>query len=421
MIRPLVPALLLVHFAAIPAAHASPRWYSLFEPICIHVSELTGDASPKTRNDLAERVAGAVHVRIEAIERRGRKVWWEPRCIKPDLPGFDRQLMLELSIKRQHITQQGSDLNLVIAGGSSPSGFLPDRQIQPVVLLEQDAISDDRVVDALVRFVDRIFVAELHQAYGLGSPNTADYLYRAQTAVTGQGVENRTTGFAACLEEVLVKVSADPSLVGDPRLEPYKAKAGQFVHDHEYRDQMAGTPKRDEQGSRDRPYDLIAYFDETKIDAILGELGRKPWPSPRPSLGVFVVMEQGGHARIVTSSDGKSTDLQRDSLLAASDLRGMVIALPTVAALARSNVNAADLTGTPSSKLAAVVAEQGGDIALLGRLVWSDDDLGWITEWQMDWQGRPHRWQSRGLSFDETFRRGIGGAAQILAGNGDPQ
>jgi hypothetical protein len=26
----------------------------------------------------------------------------------------------------------------------------------------------------------------------------------------------------------------------------------------------------------------------------------------------------------------------------------------------------------------------------------------------------------RGFTFDETFRRGIGGAAQILSGNGDP-
>jgi hypothetical protein len=38
----------------------------------------------------------------------------------------------------------------------------------------------------------------------------------------------------------------------------------------------------------------------------------------------------------------------------------------------------------------------------------------------MDWNGRMHRWQLRGVTFDEAFRRGIGGAAQILSGNGDP-
>jgi hypothetical protein len=52
--------------------------------------------------------------------------------------------------------------------------------------------------------------------------------------------------------------------------------------------------------------------------------------------------------------------------------------------------------------------------------VWNDQELGWATEWQMEWQGRPHRWQLRGVTFDEAFRRAIGGAAQILSDNGDP-
>ena len=43
------------------------------------------------------------------------------------------------------------------------------------------------------------------------------------------------------------------------------------------------------------------------------------------------------------------------------------------------------------------------------------------TAWRMEWQGRPHRWQFRGVTFDEAFRRAIGGAAQILSGNGDPK
>jgi uncharacterized protein len=29
---------------------------------------------------------------------------------------------------------------------------------------------------------------------------------------------------------------------------------------------MSGTPKRDEQGTRDRPYDLIVDFDEASVN-----------------------------------------------------------------------------------------------------------------------------------------------------------
>src|ERR1700757_1421163 len=165
----------------------------------------------------------------------------------------------------------------------------------------------------------------------VGAACAADDLYRAQTIVTGQGEANRTIGFAACLEDVLIKVSGALQLAGDSRLEPDKAKAGDFVKAYDYHDQMSGKPKRDEQGTRDRPYDLIVDFDENKIDGALAALGLKPWPSPRPGLAVLIEMEQGTRQYIVTS-DGKQSDLQRYSLLGAALKRGMAVALPGAAA-----------------------------------------------------------------------------------------
>ena len=248
--------------------------------------------------------------------------------------------------------------------------------------------------------------------------DATDHLYRAQTIVTGQGEANRLTGFAACLEDVLIKVSADGKLAGDPRLAAAKADARGYVKDFFYHDQMSGTPTRDEQGTRDRPYDLTVDFDEGKIDGLLATLGLKPFLSHRPVLAVFVEMEQGARQYIVTL-DARQSDLQRDSLLAAADKRGMRIVLPTLAALEKSTVTVADLSTLPSSVLASVTANLGGEIALVGHLVWSDQDLGWVNEWSLEWQGHVHRWQFRGVTFDEAFRRGIGGAAQILSGNGE--
>jgi hypothetical protein len=244
-------------------------------------------------------------------------------------------------------------------------------------------------------------------------------LYRAKVTVTGQGETNRILGFAVCLEDVLIKVSGALKLSGDPRLAAYKSKAKGFVTGYSYRDQFFGKPIRDEQGTRDRPYDLTVAFEESKIDDILAALGLKPWLSHRPRLAVFVEMEQGAKNHIVTA-DGAQSDLQRDALLAAADKRGMDIVLPGTAALAKSNITGAELRTSPFPALAPIAAEQGGGIVLVGRLVWDDRDLGWATQWQMEWGGRTHRWQFGGVTFDEAFRRGIGGAAQVLSGNGDP-
>ena len=245
----------------------------------------------------------------------------------------------------------------------------------------------------------------------------ADQLYRAQTIVTGQGEVNRIVGFSVCLQDVLVKVSGALKLVGDPRLEEYKSHASDYVRAFSYHDQMSGTPTRDEQGTRDRPYDLIVDFDETRINDLLRTIGLAPWVSHRPVLAVFVEMEQGARQYIVTS-DARQSDLQRDSLFAAAEKWGMSIVLPTTAGLDKSGISAARFSTLRSSTLASAVADQGGEVALVGHLEWVDRELGWATEWQMDWQGRSHRWQLRGITFDEAFRRGLGGAAQILSGNG---
>jgi len=244
-------------------------------------------------------------------------------------------------------------------------------------------------------------------------------LYRTKVTVTGQGEANRNVGFAAALEDVLIKASGAQKLSGDRRLAAYKVKARDYVRTFSYRDQFFGKPIRDEQGTRDRPFDLTVEFEEKRIDDILKALSLKPWLSGRLRLAVFVEMEQGAKNYVVTT-DGSQSDLQRDALLAAADKRGVDIVLPGTAALAKSNMTAADLRAPSFPALGSLAAEQGGKIVLVGRLVWDDRDLGWATQWQMDWRGRIHRWQMRGFTFDETFRRGIGGAAQILSGNGDP-
>ncbi len=248
----------------------------------------------------------------------------------------------------------------------------------------------------------------------------ADDLYRAQTAVTGQGEANRIIGFAACLEDVLVKVSGAVKVADDPRLAATRSRAGDFVKAYSYHDQMSGTPIRDEQGTRDRPYDLIVDFEATKIDDVLRALGLTPWLSHRPVLAVFVGMDLGATNYIVTADAGLSSVAPRQSLLASSERRGMPIVLPSDEALAKAGIDRAGLAKLPISAWAARAAELGGEVALVGQLKWDDSDLAWASEWQMQWQGRTHRWRVRGVTFDEVFRRAIGDAAQIISDNGDP-
>ena len=126
------------------------------------------------------------------------------------------------------------------------------------------------------RVIAGIFLAALLTWCAVAMAAAGTDLYRTKVTVTGQGEANRMTGFAAGLEDVLIKASGAQNLSGDRLLAAYKAKAKDYVRSFSYRDQFFGKPIRDEQGTRDRPFDLTVEFEEGKIDDILKALGLNP-------------------------------------------------------------------------------------------------------------------------------------------------
>ena len=87
-------------------------------------------------------------------------------------------------------------------------------------------------------------------------------LYRTKVTVTGQGEANRIVGFAASLEDVLIKASGAQKLSGDRRLAAYKIEGQGFRQGIQLSRSVFGKPIRDEQGTRDRPFDLTVEFEE---------------------------------------------------------------------------------------------------------------------------------------------------------------
>jgi hypothetical protein len=247
----------------------------------------------------------------------------------------------------------------------------------------------------------------------------ADELYEAQAIVTGQREPERLRALPDCLEDVLVKVSGDPRLIGDRRLVPLKASAADLVAAFRYHDRMAGIPVHDEQGTRDRPYDLIVSFDAAKIDAALRSLGLEPWTGPRPRLAMFVGA-QNGPVPYVLTSDGERGLEQKLSLQAAAYKRGMSIVLPTARMLAAADVRFDRLAAIDLQRWQALAKDAGGDAALVGTLYWIAQEFGWRADWRLVSHG-DHRWQIRGVSFDAAFRNVMEGSAQILSGHGEPK
>jgi hypothetical protein len=249
---------------------------------------------------------------------------------------------------------------------------------------------------------------------------SAAELYRAQAVVTGTGEPNRIEALGRCLEDVLIKVSGMQKLAGDPRLAPYKAKAKDYLASYSYHDQMSGIPIHDEQGTRDRPYDLTVDFDPEKIAGVLKQLGVKPWLGHRPVIAVFAGLQQGDNNYVIAADGDRGSD-QRDSLLTTAEKRGVDIVLPATADLTKAGIDEQKLAKAAPAMLASSISGKGSEAVLIGQLAWNEKKLDWSAQWRMDLDGKPHRWHLSAPTYDEAFRRGIGGVAQMLSGNGEPK
>lgn len=236
-----------------------------------------------------------------------------------------------------------------------------------------------------------------------------DGLTGCETVVTGQGPTERDRGLGVCLAEVLVRVSGRPGLASDPRLPALMPRAATALRNLEYEDRMKALPVGDEQGTRDRPFFLRPTFRDDAIAAMLAELDLVPWPADRPLLAIVVTSHRDGKDWLVArGAPGVTLGAQVESLEAAGQRFGLPLVLPEASALA------------PGEAPEALAARLGGAAMLVGDLTWDEAVPGWRVTWTLP--GRDVKpWSRQGVSFDDAFRAGVGGAASVLSGGPQPE
>ena len=241
-------------------------------------------------------------------------------------------------------------------------------------------------------------------------------MYRAYAIVTGTDMRQRPWGFAQCLREVLVKVSADPRLANDPRVAQLAAHADRFVAYFSYVDLMAGDPLHDEQGTYDRPYRLTVYFDPARIDAALAGLGERPWHGVRPVVVPVLLVRGPKPPAYVLSAEIAAGAEQRGAFAVAAREFGMKVRFPGKAELAAWGVSA----GHFPPPMAELPARAESEMVIIGTLRWSESLPGWIGRWRTAWQRKPYVWGVKGVNYDAAFREIVSGAVLLASGRGRP-
>jgi uncharacterized protein len=249
------------------------------------------------------------------------------------------------------------------------------------------------------------------QPYSYVAQNLAG-VYQATVIVTGSDRRYRNVGFARALRTVLVKVSGNPRLHADPRVDRWAREANLFVGSFDYVDQLAAYNVKDDQGTYDRPFNLTVHFVPAMIDGLLADLGDRPWRGERPLI-VPVLAVRGVRAAYLLSAEVPAGADQRGSLEEVASELGLRVGFPTDAELAQWRVT---MDGFPSPNVT-----PPADWALVaGTLAFQQAVPGWAGSWTMRYQGRDYTWGIRGVSFDAAFRNLARGVVRIASGHGAP-
>lgn len=221
-----------------------------------------------------------------------------------------------------------------------------------------------------------------------GAGGVPDALVTVTVRTDAPGRSDRTPALRRALGVVLARLSGNPALDGDARVQG--TDVAPLVLDLSYEDVLMDKPLNDEQGTRDRPFLLTIRFEAAGLVRVLEGLGERPWLGPRPRVAPMLTLRfrDGRDARL--TADDPLVDRSRAALTAAAARYAMPVALP----------------------LSGVGDVPRGTVPVEGRLEWVEGEFGWRGRFSL----RGDAWGVVGASLDEAFRVLVGGAAVRLRG-----
>jgi hypothetical protein len=175
---------------------------------------------------------------------------------------------------------------------------------------------------------------------------------------------------------------------------------------------MAAAPLHDDQGTSDRPRKLTVYFIPAKIDALLAQLGDKPWRGERPI--VVPVLLVHGRKPVPYVLSAKSRRARSSGFVC--DRRRSVrhgCARPE-----RCGASCLGCERRSFPERAAASERWRGNCRRYARL--ERDAAG--VDWKVaDARVRPdYRWGISGVNYDAAFRNIVRGVVLAASGAGSP-
>jgi hypothetical protein len=200
-------------------------------------------------------------------------------------------------------------------------------------------------------------------------------LYSQQIPVTNDGQAERNRAFSEAFAAVVVKVSGDPRWLENPAIERAIAQAQNYVEATSYISESIQLPLEDNTASADTDEEqfytaeqriISINFAAALIDELLADAGIPVWDGNRPSVLVWMVLQNSAGDREFLTADSNPEIVQVMQDFAAA--RGLPIIFPVLDFEDRKTLSENVAWNLDEAVISSASERYGADSILAGRL-----------------------------------------------------
>ena len=236
-------------------------------------------------------------------------------------------------------------------------------------------------------------------------------LYEAEVIVANQSSEGRAVAIRRCLSTVLVKLTGERNAAGKVALQPFLARADEFVQQYRYREFQTETTAMPDSSSVTE-WRLAVKFDEENLNKSLRASGIPVWDNERPSILIWLALEQANR-RLFAEAESAPEILAQVHELA--QRRGVSVLFPLQDLYDRTQIQPGDVWLGFQEPIMAASARYYADIILTAS-VYSPAPGIWEGSWKSyRSDGLNHEWETETDLLQTALEEGFDGFVDMLA------
>lgn len=235
-------------------------------------------------------------------------------------------------------------------------------------------------------------------------------LYNVEFPVPDQGVQVRNAVFTKGLEEVLIRVSGNRSILKN--IKP--AAASTYVQQFSYTEKLpdkkgaAGQAGRATQ-SEAASYVLKVQYNAAKIIGLLRENGQPVWGNRRGEAVVWLAVRDGSNRYVLKDSD---TSLLKDALTEAAARRGLPVIWPINDLKDQQQLRFTDLWAAFAGPVKVASKRYSKGPVIVGRLSWTGSV--WKGDWSLFVDNSAYSWSLSGSDYNSVIADGVDHSADKI-------